>query len=191
QRLEAKSTSYLNVDSVKAKSDEIKAIDWAGLEINNHAKFNTINSYHSKLGEISKLLGEMHHLKDALQEYCESTHNGSEYMEQALAIIENNKTYLEDKGLHEKLETLHDDTKTIVKDFKKYIALNERFPIKGKISSFKDQYVKDFYYPALRNTIGDKVDWKPLLTFTSDPNFKRAQILASAQCNVQIGRAHV
>lgn len=40
QRLEAKSTSYLNVDSVKAKFDEIKAIDWAGLEINNHAKFN-------------------------------------------------------------------------------------------------------------------------------------------------------
>jgi len=79
---------------------------------------------------------------------------------------------------------LHDDTKAIVKDFKKFNNLSERFPIKGKISSFKDQYVKDFYYPALRNTIGDKVDWKPLMTFTSDPNFKRAQILASAQCNV-------
>ena len=184
QRLQAKSTSYLNVDSVKAKFDEIKAIDWAGLEINNHAKFNTINSYAGKLGDISNLLGEMQNLKDALHEYFESTHKGIEYMEQSLAIIENNKTYLEDKGLHEKLETLHDDTKAIVKDFKKFNNLSERFPIKGKISSFKDQYVKDFYYPALSNSIGDKVDWKPLMTFTSDPNFKRAQILASAQCNV-------
>ena len=40
----------------------------------------------------------MTNLKDALHEYFESTHKGIEYMEQALAIIENNKTYLEDKG---------------------------------------------------------------------------------------------
>jgi energy-coupling factor transporter ATP-binding protein EcfA2 len=184
QRLEAKSTSYLNVDSVKAKFAEIKAIDWAGLEINNHAKFNTLGSYDSKLGAISNLLGEMRFLKDALQEYFESTYKGIEYMVQALDIVEHNQEYLEDKSLLGKLQTLYDDTRTIVKDFKKFNDLSERFPIKGKIRSFKDQYVKDFYYPALRNTIGDKVDWKPLLTFTADPNFKRAQILASAQCNV-------
>ena len=184
QRLAAKSTSYLNVDSVKAKFDEIKSIDWAGLEINNHAKFNTISSYQSKLGDISNLLGEMHNLKDALQEYFESTHKGIDYMVQALEILEHNQDYLEEKSLYGKLQTLHDDTRAIVKDFKKYNVLNERFPMKGKISSFKEQYVKDFYYPALSNTIGDKVDWKSLLNFTSDPNFKRAQILASAQCNV-------
>ena len=184
QRLSAKSTSYLNVDSVNAKFDEIKSIDWAGLEINNHARFNTISSYESKLGDISNLLGEMQNLKDALQEYFESTHKGIDYMVQAVDIVEHNQEYLRDKNLFDRLQNLHDDTRAIVKDFKKYNALNERFPIKGKISSFKEQYVKDFYYPALADTIGDKVDWKPLLNFTSDPNFKRAQILASAQCNV-------
>jgi len=184
QRLEAKNTSYLNVDKVKAKFDEIKSIDWAGLEITNHARFNTLSSYESKLGDISRLLGEMTNLKDSLQEYFESTHKGIEYMVQALEITEQNQDYLEDKNLYKKLQTLHDDTRAIVREFNKYNALNERFPIKGKISSFKDQYVKDFYYPALRNTIGDKVDWKSLLSFTSDANFKRAQLLATAQCNV-------
>ena len=184
QRLEAKSTSYLNVDSVKSKIGEIKSIDWAGLEINNHAKFNTISGYESRLGDISNLLSEMQNLRDALKEYFESTHKGIEYMIQALEIVEHNQNYLEDKSLFDKLQTFYDDTRAIVKDFKKYNALNERFPIKGKLSSFKEQYVKDFYYPALSNAIGDKVDWKPLLNFPSDPNFKRAQILSSAQCNV-------
>jgi hypothetical protein len=48
-KVEAKAELYINLDSVKKEAVKVTGIDWASLDIANHAKFNTIESFSSKL----------------------------------------------------------------------------------------------------------------------------------------------
>lgn len=184
-RLETKIPLYINIDSVKQVLADINQIDWTKLDITNHAHFNTINDFNSQLGGISEKLQNLDNLKECLKDYLENTHNNIEYMEDALAILNNNTQYITDTQIKKKLQDFFDDTKNIVRDFKKYILLSERFPIQGKVDAFKKIYVNDFYYPALNNTIGKNVNWKPLENFTKSPFYNKAGILSNATCNVK------
>ena len=183
-RLEAKTPLYLNIDSAKQTLAEINQIDWSKLDISNHAQFNTIEFLNPKLGEISENIKILENLKESLKEYLESTHNSIEYMEDALAILNKNTQYVTDKQIPIKLQEYFDDTLSIVKNFEKYISISERFPIQGKVEAFKKIYINDFYYPALNNTIGKNVNWKPLETYTKNPFFTKAGILSNAECNI-------
>ena len=138
-----------------------------------------------QLSEVSNKLQLLDNLKVVLLQYNENFHRGIEYMNDALEIVKHNGKYLDDDKIIPKLEAFHNDTLSIVKDFSKYLNLSERFPINGKIEAFKKIYINEFYYPALVNTIGDKVNWEPFETFTKKPLFEKAGILANVVCNVK------
>ena len=115
-------------------------------------------------------------------------------MNEALNIIEENPGFITDKSIIGKLEEFCNDTKNIVKDFSKFIRMDERFPLEGKIKAFKDIYVKDFYYPAHEKHVGKKVDWKPFDYFVNDPVYSQCLQLAKLDCNVNAkihGQANV
>jgi hypothetical protein len=184
-KIEAKTPLFLNIDSVKNSLLEVNTIDWSILDINNYAKFNTLEYLKPQLSEISNKLQLIDNLKVALQLYNDDIHRGIEYMSDALEIVSQNEQYLENNKIKSKLEAFNVDTLSIVKDFNKYLNLSERFPIKGKIENFKKIYINEFYYPALINTIGDKVNWEPFENFTKNPLFEKAGILANIVCNVK------
>jgi energy-coupling factor transporter ATP-binding protein EcfA2 len=184
-RLENRSPLFINIDSVKTKFAEVNSIDWAVLDINNHARFNTIEHLKTDLSKFSSALQSLDSIKTALADYDGNIHRGIEYMKDALEILEHNRKYLKDDSIESKLQAFFNDTSTIVKDFTKFINLSDRFPIAGKIEAFKKMYVQEFYYPALNATVGNKLNWSPLETFTKDPNFEKAGILSNAACNVK------
>ena len=184
-KLENKSSLYLNIDSAKQILNEIKTIDWQAMDISNHAKFNSLEHLKTDLPKITKLLTSLDNLKTALQEYNSTTHKGLEYMNDALEILRANKDFVNDSTIESKLKQFYNDTLSIVKDFSKFIQLSERFPISGKIDAFKKLYVTEFYYPALQNTIGNKVNWKVFENFRKNPLFSKAEMLSNANCNLK------
>lgn len=184
-KVEAKPEHNINIESAKKEAAKLKSIDWLALDITNHAKFNTIETYSSKLTEISDILKLIDSLKSALTEYNEKIHYGIRYMKDALDIIENNQKYLNDSQVEIKLIQFYKDTLTVVKDFDKYIQLKERFPLAGKIDAFKKVYVNEFYYPSLQSTIGEKVDWSPFENFTKHPLYNNIHLLSNLSCNVK------
>jgi len=103
----------------------------------------------------------------------------------ALEILEHNQQFVKDKSINKKLKQFYEDTASVTKNFNGFIQLSERFPLTGKIEAFKKNYVNDFYLPALQNTIGSKVDWKPLETFQRHPLFDKINLLALLECNVR------
>ena len=183
-KLENKTSVFLNIDSAKRILEDIKTINWQTLDISNHAKFNKLENLKSDLAKITKLLASLDNLKTALKDYHSSIHKGLEYMSDALEILRANKEYITDEQIESKLEQFYDDTLAIVKDFSKFIQLSERFPILGKIDAFKKIYVTEYYYPALQNTIGNKVNWKVFENYRKHPLFEKTQILSNADCNV-------
>ena len=183
-RLETKTPLYINIDNVKQALAEINQTDWVKLDITNHAQFNTLESLNSQLRDISERMKNLDNLKECLKVYLETTHNSIEYMEDALAILNKNTQYISDEQVPGKLQEFYDDTINIVRNFDKYILISERFPIQGKVDTFKKIYINDFYYPALNNTIGKNVNWQPLENFTKNPYFNKAGILSKAECNV-------
>ena len=183
-RLEAKTKLFLNLESVKSAVAEINQIDWSILDITNHAKFNTIEHLNPKLSDISKKLVLLENLKITLKEYLDETHASIEYMERAIEILNKNTNYITNDQIPAKLNEFYIDTLKIVKNFDKYILLSERFPIPGKVEAFKKLYINEFYYPALKNTIGVNVNWRPLETFTKNTYFQKAGMLSKITCNV-------
>lgn len=184
-KLENKSSLNLNIDSAKQVLNEIKTIDWQAMDISNHAKFNSLEYLKTDLPKITKLLTSLDNLKTALQEYNSTTHKGLEYMNDALEILRANKDFVNDSTIESKLEQFYNGTLAIVKDFSKFIQLSERFPISGKIDAFKKFYVTEFYFPALQNTIGNKVNWKVFENFRKHPLFSKAEMLSNANCNLK------
>ena len=124
------------------------------------------------MAKITKLLTALDNLKTALLEYNSNIHKGLEYMNDALEILRANKEFVTDEQIENKLEHFYTDTLAIVKDFNKFIQISERFPISGKIDAFKKLYVTEFYYPAIQNTIGNKVNWKVFESFRKHLLFK-------------------
>lgn len=184
-KLNKKPSSNLNLDSVKRAFDEIKTIDWQTLDISNHAKFKTIENLKLDLSKVKKLLSLLDNLIIALSEYNSDIHKGIMFMSDALDIMKANKEFVIDEEIETNLEQLYNDTLHIVKDFDKFMRLSERFPLSGKIKKFKDIYVKDFYLPALHNTIGNKVNWMPLENYRKHPLFEKAKVLSKADCNLK------
>jgi hypothetical protein len=175
---------FINTPDVKTFFQQCQVIDWNSLNIPNHAKFKDIEHLNKELKKITDALNNMENLKLALQLYNDTITDGIQYMNQALDIIEENSVFIADKAIIKKLQDFSNDTKNIVKDFNRYIRLDERFPLEGKIRAFKDIYVKEFYYPAHENTVGKKLDWKPFEYFVNDPVYKQCLLLAKIDCNV-------
>jgi len=184
-KLESKSSLYLNIDSAKQILDEVKSIDWQAMDISNHAKFNSLEYLKPNLSKITKLLTSLDNLKKTLQEYNLTIHKGLEYMNDALEILRANKVFVNDEQIENKLNQFYTDTLSIVKDFSKLVQLSERFPISGKIEAFKKLYVTKFYYPALQNTIGNKVNWNSFEKYRQHPLFLKAELLSNANCNLK------
>ncbi len=184
-KLETHLPLFINIDSLTDKYKEINSFDWAALDVSNHAKFNSIEHLASDLPKLSDDINQLENLKSAVSEYDNTIHRGIEYMKDALEILADNEQYLNDEQISKRLKSFYDDTLSIIKDFDKFINLSDRFPLAGKIDSFKKLYVQDFYYPALTKTIGNKVDWTPYENFTQDSNFEKAAILGNAVCNVK------
>lgn len=182
--LNKKDNVFINTKDLNDYFSLINSIEWNKLDIPNHAKFNTLEYLNSKLNVIKESLSNFLILKQVIDDYNKTIHSGIIYMRDALDILRENQQYVNDKTLSGKLEQFYKDTITITEKFSKFIQLNERFPLFGKIDSFKKIYVNDFYYPALKNTIGDKVDWKTLETFTKHKLFPQIMALAQLDCNV-------
>ena len=175
---------FINVDEVEAYYQQAQTIDWNNLDIANHAKFKDLEHLNRDLKTITDSIANMENLKAALQLYNYTIYDGIQYMNQAMDILEENPEFVTDKSIIGKLQEFCNDTKSIVTDFLKFIRLDERFPLEGKIKAFKDIYVKEFYYPAHENTVGNKVDWKAYEYFVDDPVYKQCLKLARLNCNV-------
>ncbi|MFA7115827.1 MAG: DUF6079 family protein [Bacteroidales bacterium] len=184
-KLESKSALYLNIDSAKHILNDVKTIDWKAMDISNHAKFNSIEYLNADLAKITKMLVSLDNLKTTLLEYNSTIHKGLEYMNDALEILRANNEFVNDGQVESKLEQFFSDTLSLVKDFNKLIQSSERFPISGKINAFKNLYVTEFYYPALQNTIGNKVNWKVFENYRKHPLFNKAELLSNANCNLK------
>lgn len=185
-RLSEKENLFINLDELKKYFEKVKSIDWSALDIANPGKFSSIENHNGKLAEIKIAYGNLLDLKATIESYNQTIHGGVLYMQDALEILKNNQQFVSDKSINGKLEQFYKDTISISKDFNRFILLNERFPLAGKIDAFKKTYVNDFYYPALQNTIGNKVDWKPFENFTKHPLFAKVNLLAQLDCNVEI-----
>lgn len=184
-RVEAKSPIFINIESVKTYAQSISSFDWKLLDITNHARFSTLDHLNTKLADISAALSKLEDVNTALKDYLDFVHDGIVYMTDAIAILDNNRQYLTDLKIEEKLKQFSNEVVSITKDFSKFVQLKERFPLGGKIDAFKKLYVNDFYYPALQRTIGNKVDWKPLETFDRNPLLQKIMMLSGATCNVR------
>ncbi len=184
-QLEHRSQLYINIDDIKDIRKEINIIDWSLLDISNHAKFNLLVNLSEKLGDISSAINTIANLIDVITEYNKIIHNGLSYMQEALVIVENNQNYPNAKEILPTLRQYYADTNIIVTDFKKFNQLQFRFPLAGKLQGFKDSYVKNFYYPALQNTIGNKIDWEKLENINSNKLLKASKLLAELDCNVE------
>jgi hypothetical protein len=184
-QLENRSQLHLNIDDVKKVRKSIDVIDWNVLDINNHAKFNSIAKLAPQLANISEALDTLSNLKDAITEYNKNIHSGMSYMKEAIDIVESNKDYDNAKEVFATLEQHYQETTKIVSDFNKFRQLQYRFPLVGKLEAFKNTYVKEFYYPALQNTIGNKVQWNLLEKLDSNTELKASKILAQLDCNVE------
>lgn len=185
EALAGKETVYINLDEVKNVIAKIQSIEWEELDIANHGKFKSLEKFKSRLAEIKQEAVNLEALKSALESYNNTIHGGILYMLDALEILERNQQYVSDKAINKKLQQFYDDTSAVTKAFSRFIQLTERFPLAGKIDAFKKIYVNDFYFPALQNTIGNKVDWKPLETFSKHPLFDKINLLSLLECNVK------
>ncbi|GGK16012.1 hypothetical protein GCM10007962_07930 [Yeosuana aromativorans] len=184
-QLDNRTQLHLNSDDVKEVRKKIEVIDWSVLDINNHAKFNDIFKLSSKLADVSLALSTLSNLKDAITEYNKNIHSGISYMKEAIEIVKANQNYDKAKEVLDALTQHYDETNIIVSDFSKFSQLQYRFPLVGKLEAFKNIYVKDFYYPALQNTIGNKVHWDKLDNINSNTELKAARLLAELDCNVE------
>ena len=184
-QLEDRSQLHLNIDDVKKVRKSIDVIDWNVLDINNHAKFNSIAKLAPQLANISEALDTLSNLKDAITKYNKNIHSGMSYMKEAIDIVEANNDYDNAKEVFLTLEQHYQETTKIVSDFNKFRHLQYRFPLVGKLEAFKNTYVKEFYYPALQNTIGNKVQWNLLEKLGSNTELKAAKFLAELDCNVE------
>ena len=124
-------------------------------------------------------------LKEAISEYNKSIHSGMSYMKEAIDIVEANQNYENAKDVLVTLKQHYQETNKIVSDFNKFNQLQYRFQLVGKLEAFKNTYVKEFYYPALQNTIGNKVNWSTLEKLDTNPELKASKILAELDCNVE------
>jgi hypothetical protein len=172
---------FINTGDVSVYYQSCQPIDWNTLNIANHAKFKELEHLNKELKTISEAVANLENLRTALQLYNSIIFDGIHYMNEALNIIEE---FITEKSITGKLQEFCTDTKNIVKDFSKFIRMDERFPLEGKIKAFKDIYVKDFYYPAHEKHIGKKVDWKPFDYFVNDPVYRQCLQLAKLDCNV-------
>lgn len=182
--VENRSIQFINTDDIAGYFQKTQTINWQSLNIANHAKFKDIEHLNKELKTVSESIRNLENLKDALTKYNGTLHDGIQYMNDAMDIVENNAEYISDTTITTRLNEFCTDTKAIVKDFGRYIKLAERFPLEGKIKAFKDIYVKEFYYPAHENHVGKKVDWKPFEYYMNDPVYKQCQQLARLNCNV-------
>ena len=182
--VEQKSVQFVNTDDIDAYFQQTQSIDWPSLDIANHAKFKYIEHLNKELKTVTDAIARLENLKDALLKYNTILHDGILYMKEAIDMVENNPEYVTNPSVKTRLNEFCTDTRAIVKDFARYIRLDERFPLEGKIKAFKDIYVKEFYYPAHETHVGKKVDWKPFEYYMNDPAYKQCLQLARLDCNV-------
>jgi hypothetical protein len=182
--IESKPVIYISLDEAKKAFDKTKVIDWNMLNIPNHASFKTLSPLNSKLGDIGLAVTELYTIGDALMFYFEVVTDGIDYMKQANDIIAANSKFITDETIVKKLLEIYRDTLAITADFSKFMNLSERIPIEGKIKSFTDSYIKDFYFPAHEQTVGKKVNWRVLEKVSEHPLYEKIMVLLDLECLV-------
>ena len=182
--IENRTSQFINTDDVNSYFQQTQSIDWQILDISNHAKFKDIEHLNKELKSVSESIRNIENIKDALSKYTGTFQDGIQYMNDAMDIVENNLDYITNDSIIDRLNEFSNDTKAIVKEFSRFIRLDERFPLEGKIKAFKDIYIKEFYYPAHENHVGKKADWKPFEYYVNDPVYKQCMQLARLNCNV-------
>jgi hypothetical protein len=182
--LEAKTLLHLNLDQLKQAFEKTKVIDWNILNIANHASFNSLSNLNSNLSEIENALVSLHNISEAIIFYFEVVTDGIDYMKQAVDIILDNMKFISDETIVNKLNGIFEDIVVIVKDLSKFINHAERMPVAGKIQSFKNTYIKEFYFPAHEHTVGRKVNWKEFDNISKHPLYDEIKLLTELECLV-------
>ncbi len=168
---------HIDAKAVEEKLLEIKEIPWDSLDISNFTRFGTIENLNSRLSEIELGLRDIANMIDALAEYENIIHSSVSYMEDALALIDENSIINSDKKKTDSLNQIYQEVIGICGDFEKYFNKSERNPLKGKIEAFKKTFKYDVYIPAHNKYVGSHIDWKVLDEYSSDPSFIKLQKL--------------
>lgn len=162
EKAKAKPKAFTDLTAMENLLDASQTIQWSDLGISNHAKFSALEHFNSRLADIQHSISAQNNIREAMDFYLNTVYDGIEYMYQALEILHRHPVYVSDPATEGRLNTFLNDTLDIVKDISRFLETSERLPVEGKIQSFKDLYVKDFYYPAHEKNVGRKVDWKVL-----------------------------
>lgn len=179
----SRQVQYLDKEAVRKANDSIQqATDWAKLNIKNFTKFKDLLVLSDQLSELTNALKKRENLHEALQQYDDMHEEGLEYMKEALSIAETNPQYLKNPQQLDKFKEYYEDSLKVVQDFKRYLKTDERQPLNGKISSFKNQYTQRFYIPAYENTIGNGVPWEKIRKIESHDLYHRLRQLTRFNC---------
>jgi len=173
---------FLKIDQVDTHFRGIRDIGWNRLDINNHTQFSTIEDYNHKLSQIKIKLEQLNLTNDALSDYQNNIHQSIEYMDQALAVLNENPFMVVDDQKHRTLKEFRADVVKILSDFNKFTERSFRNPIAGKIQQFKKIYVYDFYFKAHENKVGKKVDWDALQKIQSHEMYQKLLLLNRLTC---------
>ncbi len=182
EKIGRRQTHYLDKEAMRKTYDALQFIDWEQLNIKGFTKFKNLLTLSESLPDLSKALKKREQLHKALEQYDDIHEQGLEYMKEAVAIAEANPQYLKSPQQLQRLQEYYNDTLQIVQNFKRYLKEDERHPINGKISSFKNQYIQRFYIPAYENTIGNEVSWEKIQRIESHDVHHRLQQLTRFNC---------
>ncbi len=177
EKLKIKPKLFLDILHIEQLFNNCKLINWNSLFIDYYNHFASINSLDDKIPEIKQSSETIFQLGSALRLYDNEIHNGFDYMEKALDIIENNQPFVSDEHLQTNLSEIYNSALSIVKETDKFMDIAYNRTLSGKLKEFKNKYINEFYYTAHENTVGQKVNWHQFANLENNPLYKKiAQI---------------
>ncbi|MBU1622973.1 MAG: hypothetical protein KJ597_05360 [Nanoarchaeota archaeon] len=178
ERLKQSIPIGIPVEELNDKIEEIRKVDFSKLKIKSIVEFKKLDDTPERIKKIKEGYGSIQKLKDFFQDYFEYIQSGINYMKH---VLEHSGSDFFKPSEIKQLQTIYDDSKEIISNFKKLLKNDERKPIKGKIESFKDKW-KKIYYDIHEHYVGKKVDWKTLEDVENSDNVKKLKLLQNIKC---------
>ena len=178
ERLKQSIPIGIPVEELNDKIEEIRKVDFSKLKIKSIVEFKKLDYTPDRIKKIKEGYSNIQKLKDFFQDYFEYIQSGINYMKH---VLEHSGSDFFKPSEIKQLQTIYDDSKEIISNFKKLLKNDERKPLKGKIESFKDKW-KKIYYDVHEHYVGKKVDWKTLESVENSDNVKKLKLLQNIKC---------
>lgn len=184
--LKEKHQIYINIKQIEVHLDDVRELDWDKFQINNPTQFSKIEEYLSSLNmgtdNIKLMLEKISGTMDALTDYNQFIHTGIVYAEDAMELLEKNRSLGFEPDKIKKLTTIRKEMLDICSDTDKFLDRSHRNPLKGKTDQFKKIYIYDLYLPMHRDCVGENLEWSSFDGYIHTEAFKKLNMLKNLQC---------